>query len=186
MANSSKLIREEIVRYLGPERTEILDKFKPKDWEKFQKLNLDSGSSYFFKGSQKGLKKAEAYFLFLCGYKKPFYKTYFIHDYASILSTPANVELELDAIGVDNELIILYAHSEPLGFGSTEAWVFSTILGKIASRNRQGHPTIILSERDIPQFQGNQELTYIDLGGSIAVYNQDTSCPNDTSNNIYK
>ena len=168
MANSYKLTREEVSKYLGAERTKILDNFKSEDWNRFQKLKINPEKSYFFTGKKSDLKKLEAYFLFLCGYKKPFHKTYLIHEYADILSTPATVQ-DVDIVGVDRELIFLYVHSEPMGIGNTETWVFSTILNKIASRNRQGNPTVILSERSIPQFQNNSELTFIDLGGSIFV-----------------
>ena len=164
MANSSKLTREEISKYLGEERTKVLENFTEKDWNFYASLKINPEKSYFFEGSASKLKKAEAYFLFMCGYKKPFHKTYLINEYANILSAP--IGADVDAIGIDRELVILYAHSIEMGYGNTEAWVFTTVLNKIASRNRQNNPTLVLSERSILPFRNTDELEYVNLGNS--------------------
>ena len=167
MDQDAKLLRDEIAAYLGTDRTKILDNFKDDDWKKFQGLHVNPKCSYFVKGSPKRLKKFEAYFLFLCAYKKPLYNRYLIEEYKDILTAPmkANSE-ELDEIGSDRELIFLYMHNVEMGVGNTTGFVTVTILNKIANRNRQGNVTVVLSERDFPAFQNTAELKVIDLGGA--------------------
>lgn len=159
-------LREEIAAYLGTEKTKILDNFKPEDWKKFQELQLNTKKSYFVKGTSKRLKKFEAYFLFLCAYKKPLYKRYLIEEYKDILTAPVNNSDDLDEVGVDRELVFLYMHNVEMGVGNTTGWVTITILNKIANRNRHGNSTVVLSERDFPAFQSTEELEVIDLGGA--------------------
>lgn len=166
MSQDIRSLREEIAAYLGTEKTKILDNFKPEDWKKFQELQLSTKKSYFVKGTPKRLKKFEAYFLFLCAYKKPLYKRYLIEEYKDILTAPANNSDDLDDVGVDRELIFLYMHNVEMGVGNTTGWVTITILNKIANRNRHGNPTVVLSERDFPAFQSTEELEVIDLGGA--------------------
>lgn len=167
MEQDAKLLRDEISAYLGTDKTRILDDFSDEDWKKFQNLHINAERSYFVKGSPKRLKKFEAYFLFLCAYKKPLYNKYLVEDYKDILTAPmkANSE-EFDEIGADRELIFLYMHNVEMGVGNTTNFVTVTILNKIANRNRQGNVTVILSERDFPAFQNTSELNTIDLGGA--------------------
>ena len=167
MANSSKLTREEISAYIGTERTNILDGFSQSKWEKFQGYKISPKKSYYVRGNIKALKEFEAYFLFLCGFEKPFFKQYQIDNYASILSAP--IGSDVDDLGIDQELIIIHVHNAPIGIGNTEAWVFSTLLNKITSRNRTGNVTLILSERKIAAFKESGELINIDLGGAVLV-----------------
>ena len=167
MGNSSNL-REEISAYLGAERTEILDNFKKEDWDYFDHLKIDTKVSYFVKGSKEKLKKFEAYFLFLCAYNKPLYKNYLIADYAKIISSPADSEDE-DEVGIDRELVILYMHNVQMGVGNTVGWIITTVLNKVANRNRQRMTTLILSERDFVPFQDSEELKAINLGGATSV-----------------
>ena len=164
MSDSSSL-RKEISAYLGVERTKILDKFNKEDWDYFDHLKINTKESYFIKGSQEKLKKFEAYFLFLCAYSKPLYKNYLVADYANILSSPVDSEA-IDEVGIDRELVILYMHNVQMGVGNTVGWIVTTVLNKIANRNRQNMITLILSERDFVPFQDSQELKTINLGGA--------------------
>ena len=164
MANSAKLTRAEISAYLGKERTKILDDFKEKEWEQFGALELDPRKSYFVLGNKSNLPKFEAYFLFLCGFEKPLYRKYMIMEYAELLRPSTGQDDSLN-VGVDNELVILYSHNVDMGIGNTDLWVYKSVLSKIVSRNREGNPTIVLSERAVALFQNSGEMEVIDLGG---------------------
>lgn len=166
-------LRAEISAYLGKTRTLILDKLTKKEWETFEKLKINPRNSYFVKGDKEALKKFEAYFLFLCAYSKPLYKNYLFEDYARLISNLNNVSTstndDLDEIGIDRELVILYIHDVQMGVGNTTGWLTVTVLNKIANRNRQGNITLVLSERDFVAFQDSTELKCIDLGGATLV-----------------
>lgn len=169
-------LRAEISAYLGKTRTLILDILTEKEWETFKALKINPKRSYFVKGNKPILKKFEAYFLFLCAYNKPLYKNYLFEDYAKLISTSntvsnnnSNVNDDLDEVGIDRELVILYMHDVQMGLGNTTGWLTVTVLDKIANRNRQGSVTLVLSERDFVAFQDTSELKYIDLGGATIV-----------------
>ena len=163
MVDSADL-RKEISAYLGTKRTKILDKFTKEDWKFFKDIELDLNESYFVKGDKTKLLKFEAYYLFICAYRKPLYKNYMLTDYANILSS-SNSD-DYDDVGVDRELVILYMHDLPTGVGNSVGWLTVTILNKVANRNRQGNKTIILSERSFIPFQDSKEFKVIDLGGA--------------------
>lgn len=169
MVDNSDL-RAEISAYLGKVRTGILDMFSKQDWDLFEGLNINPKKSYFVKGSKAKLKKFEAYFLFLCAYNKPLHKSYLFEEYARILSAPVNSENnDLDEVGVDRELVILYLHDVQMGIGNTTGWITVTVLNKIANRNRQGNVTLVLSERDFIPLQNTTELEYVNLGGATSI-----------------
>ena len=170
MTDNSDL-KEEILVYLGKGRSKVLKTLTKDDWTNFSKLRINPKKSYFVKGSPEKLKKFEAYFLFLCAYRKPLFKKYLLEDYVQILSSPANGNSEdLNDISIDKELILLYMPNMALGFGNTDGWVTVTILKKVANRNRQGNTTLILSERNFFPFQNTPELISIDIGGSAYNY----------------
>ena len=178
MSKDSSL-REEISAYLGRKRTKVLDNLSQEDWEKLKNLEVSPTKSYFIKGSRSSLKKFEAYFLFLCAYNKPLYHKYLITEYAERLSKPATDALD-DLIGVDKELIILYMHNVQVGVGNSVNWLVTTVLNKVANRNREGNVTIILSERDFIPFQDSKELINIDLGGATRSVQVEDALKNDS------
>lgn len=166
MANSAELTRAEISAYLGEKRTEILDNFKEKEWEYYESFQLDPHQSYFALGDKDSLAKFEAYFLFLCGFEKPLYKKYMILEYSELLRADSNQDESLN-MGVDNELVILYSHNVDMGIGNTDLWVYKSVLNKVVCRNREGNPTLILSERAVSLLQNSGEMKVVNLGGGI-------------------
>ena len=67
-------------------------------------------------------------------------------------------------MNIDQDLIFLYIHEYSVSeLGRSEAWLTGTILNKVASRNRDGLVTLILSEVKIPSLAGSPELEVINL-----------------------
>ena len=85
----------------------------------------------------------------------------FITDYASELTTGTKDDYGLN---VDQDLIFLYIHKHSIStLGRSETWLTETVLNKVASRNRDGLITVILSEIRVPLLEDSAEIEVINL-----------------------
>ena len=89
----------------------------------------------------------------------------YIDEYASALMSNTKDEYGLN---IDQDLIFLYIHEYSVSeLGRSEAWLTGAILNKVASRNRDGLVTIILSEVKIPSLATSPELEVINLSDVV-------------------
>ena len=147
--------------YLGQSNWENLKKTTPSELELFQKTFIDLKKSYIVYGNQNLLNKFKAFYLTRCLKTRPLYMQCFVTDYANELSTSTKDEYGLN---VDQDLVFLYIHEHSISsLGRSETWLTETILNKVASRNRDGLVTIILSEIKVPSLAESSELETINL-----------------------
>ena len=147
--------------YLGQANWEYLKKTSEAELTLFQKQNVSLKDSYIIYGNKDLLNKFKAFYLTRCLKTRPLYMQCFIDDYAGSLMMNTKDEYGLN---VDQDLIFLYIHEYSVSdLGRSEAWLTQTILNKVASRNREGLITIILSEVKVPSLAASSELSVIDL-----------------------
>lgn len=150
--------------YLGMENWEFMKKTTPTELKMFQDTNVDIESSYFVKGNELILKKFKAFYLTRCLKKRPLYTQCSIYDYADGLSSADKDEFGLN---VSKDLLFLYMHCHMTDLGRSRQWLTSTVVNKVADRNRIGLVTVILSEVNVPEFEDCGELKVVDFGGVI-------------------
>ena len=89
----------------------------------------------------------------------------YIDEYATALTSSTKDEYGLN---IDQDLIFLYIHEYSVSkIGRSEAWLTEAILNKVASRNRDGLVTIILSEVKVQPLAESPELEVINLSGVV-------------------
>jgi hypothetical protein len=151
--------------YLGQANWEWMQKTSKSELDLFQKTPIDLKKSYIVYGSKDLLSKFKAFYLTRCLKTRPLYMQCFISDYANELMTSTKDDYGLN---VDQDLIFLYIHEHSISsLGRSETWLTETILNKVASRNRDGLITIILSEIKVPSLADSSELEVINLSGVL-------------------
>lgn len=149
--------------YLGQTNWEYLKKTSDGELALFQKAHIDLSQSYIVYGSKDLLNKFKAFYLTRCLKTRPLYMQCFVDEYAGSLMNNTKDEYGLN---VDQDLVFLYIHEYSVSeLGRSEAWLTGTILNKVASRNREGLVTIILSEVRVPSLAESSELKIINLSG---------------------
>ena len=156
-------LSKQIRLYLGKTNWDNLKKASPKEHAMFQKQLIDLEQSYIVYGGRNLLLKFKAFYLTRCIKEKPLYMQCYIDEYAIALSSSTKDDYGLN---IDQDLIFLYIHEYSVSdLGRSEAWLTETILNKVASRNRDGLRTIILSEVRVPSLACSAELKVIDFAG---------------------
>ena len=151
--------------YLGKNNWDYISKTTPKEHALFQQQNLDLTKSYIVYGNRELLLKFKSFYLTRCVKAKPLYMQCYVDEYASALTSSTKDEYGLN---IDQDLIFLYIHEYSVSkLGRSEAWLTETILNKVASRNRDGLVTIILSEVKVQPLTESPELEVINLSGVI-------------------
>lgn len=154
-------LHKQVRLYLGKENWNRISQTTEAEKELFQKQNIDLRESYIVYGSRDLLLKFKTFYLTRCIKSKPLYMQCYIDEYASALSSNTKDEYGLN---IDQDLIFLYIHEYSVSdLGRSEAWLTGAILNKVASRNRDGLVTIILSEVKIPSLASSPELRIINL-----------------------
>ena len=158
-------IPKQVRLYLGKANWEFISKTTPNEQALFQKQNLDMSKSYIVYGNRNLLLKFKTFYLTRCIKSKPLYMQCYVDEYASALTSSTKDEYGLN---IDQDLIFLYIHEYSVSkLGRSEAWLTETILNKVASRNRDGLITIILSEVKVQPLSESPELEVINLSGVI-------------------
>lgn len=147
--------------YLGQDSWNLLRKITPKELKMFQKVDINTDISYFVKGNQDILMKFKAFYLTRCVKKKSLYTQCSIYDYAEGFSTADNDEFGLS---VSKDLLFLYMHCHITDLGRSRQWLTSTVINKIADRNRIGLVTVLLSEISVSEFETCGEMKVVDFG----------------------
>ena len=156
-SNLSKQVR----LYLGKANWSYISKTTEAEKALFIKQPLDLTKSYIVYGNRDILLKFKTFYLTRCIKTKPLYMQCYIDEYASALMSTTKDEYGLN---IDQDLVFLYIHEYSVSdLGRSEAWLTGTILNKVASRNRDGLVTIILSEVKIPSLAESPELAIINL-----------------------
>lgn len=159
---------ESIELYMGEDNIKHLKSMTEKELTLFKSFKIDVTKSYLVKGSENLLWKFKAFFTAHCAYERLSYATFMLKEYASLLQNSSTDEAFLASS--ERELLFLYLHSGQSGVGNTEEWMCSTILDRVANRNRKGLITIILSERNIPLLEkAKSEFDVINLGGASVI-----------------
>ena len=154
-------LHKQIRLYLGKANWDYIAKTTEAEQALFQQQNLDLTKSYIVYGNRDLLLKFKTFYLTRCIKTKPLYMQCYIDEYASALNSNTKDEYGLN---IDQDLIFLYIHEYSVSeLGRSEAWLTGTILNKVASRNRDGLVTIILSEVKIPSLATSSELEVINL-----------------------
>jgi hypothetical protein len=158
-------IPKQVRLYLGKANWEFISKTTPNEQALFQKQNLDMSKSYIVYGNRDLLLKFKTFYLTRCIKSKPLYMQCYVDEYASALTSSTKDEYGLN---IDQDLIFLYIHEYSVSkLGRSEAWLTETILNKVASRNRDGLITIILSEVKVQPLSESSELEVINLSGVV-------------------
>jgi hypothetical protein len=158
-------IPKQVRLYLGKTNWEFISKTTPNEQALFQKQNLDMSKSYIVYGNRDLLLKFKTFYLTRCIKSKPLYMQCYVDEYASALTSSTKDEYGLN---IDQDLIFLYIHEYSVSkLGRSEAWLTETILNKVASRNRDGLITIILSEVKVQPLSESPELEVINLSGVV-------------------
>jgi hypothetical protein len=158
-------IPKQVRLYLGKANWEFISKTTPNEQALFQKQNLDMSKSYIVYGNRDLLLKFKTFYLTRCIKSKPLYMQCYVDEYASALTSSTKDEYGLN---IDQDLIFLYIHEYSVSkLGRSEAWLTETILNKVASRNRDGLITIILSEVKVQPLSESPELEVINLSGVV-------------------
>lgn len=186
-------INQEIDDYLG-ENKKVIQSFTKADYKLFKSLKVDTTKSYFVKGTQEKLKKFMAYFVLKGVLDRPSYSMVMLKEYVE--GTIDRSDELSSLLGTERQLLFLYLHGETSGLGNTDAWIATTSLDKIATRNRKNLVTVVLSERDFPILENSQELITVNLGGVVtaksveeaariaAQKNKSNGTENTNSNNV--
>ena len=160
MRDNSEL-HKQVRLYLGKSNWDYIAKTTESEKALFQGQNLDLTKSYIVYGSRDLLLKFKTFYLTRCIKTKPLYMQCFIDEYASALTYGTKDEYGLN---IDQDLVFLYIHEYSVSeVGRSEAWLTGAILNKVASRNREGLVTIILSEVQVPSLAKSPELEIINL-----------------------
>lgn len=157
-------INQEIDDYLG-ENKGVIQSFTKADYKLFKSLRVDVTKSYFVKGTQEKLKKFMAYFVLKGVLDRPSYSMVMLKEYVE--GTIDRSDELSSLLGTERQLLFLYLHGETSGLGNTDAWIATTSLDKIATRNRKNLVTVVLSERDFSILENSQELITVNLGGVV-------------------
>ena len=135
----------------------------------FESLGVNYKETYLVSCSDyKTLRKFTVFYLIL---KYARYQSYSMYDYASDL---CNNTSEL----FDKEVVILYNHKHDSNLGNTENWLLTTVLNKVAVRNRDKQRTLLLTERRLPTLENSGEFVCIELSkvsNKVLVTNTDIS-----------
>lgn len=149
--------------YLGTENWKYAKDTSESELSLFKKFSINLKNSYIVYGSKDLLHKFKAFYLTRCLKERPLYMQCFITDYANELMINTKDDYGLN---VDQDLIFLYIHEHSISsLGRSETWLTETVLNKVASRNRDGLVTIILSEIKVPSLEVPNELEVINLSG---------------------
>jgi hypothetical protein len=166
--------------YLGQTNWKNLKDTSKAELELFQKEPIDLTKSYIVYGNKDLLNKFKAFYLTRCLKTRPLYMQCYVTDYASELTSSTKDEYGLN---VDQDLIFLYIHKHSIStLGKSETWLTETILNKVASRNRDGLITIILSEIRVPLLEDTTEIEVINLSEVIVKENMKTILSRDFVN----
>ena len=164
MRDNSNL-HKQVRLYLGKTNWDYIAKTTEAEKALFQKQSLDLKKSYIVYGNRDLLLKFKTFYLTRCIKSKPLYMQCYIDEYASALMSNTKDEYGLN---IDQDLIFLYIHEYSVSeLGRSEAWLTGAILNKVASRNRDGLVTIILSEVKIPSLATSPELEVINLSDVV-------------------
>lgn len=147
--------------YLGQSNWEYMQNTSDGELQLFKKFPINLKQSYIVYGNKDLLNKFKAFYLTRCLKSRPLYTQCFITDYANELTSGTKDEYGLN---VDQDLVFLYIHKHSVStLGRSETWLTETILNKVASRNRDGLVTIILSEVKVPSMEDSSEIEVINL-----------------------
>lgn len=156
--------------YLGASNWEYLKKTSQEELALFKDKPIDVNKSYLVYGNQNLLNKFKAFYLTRCLKKRPIYEQYQMYDYANELCSTTRDEY---GINLDLDLLFLYRHNHPLTIGRSEGWLIETVLNKVASRNREGLVTVILSEVKMEDLNKCGEFEVINLSGVQVAQNKE-------------
>ena len=164
MRDNSNL-HKQVRLYLGKTNWDYIAKTTEAEKKLFQEQLIDLSKSYIVYGNRDLLLKFKTFYLTRCIKSKPLYMQCYIDEYANAVTSNTKDEYGLN---IDQDLIFLYIHEYSVSeLGRSEAWLTGAILNKVASRNRDGLVTIILSEVRIPSLATSSELEVINLSGVI-------------------
>lgn len=156
-------LSKQIMLYLGKVNWKYIAKTTEEEQNLFKKQKLDLTKSYVVYGNRDLLLKFKTFYLTRCIKSKPLYVQCYIDEYAAALTSATKDEYGLN---IDQDLVFLYIHEYSVSeLGRSEAWLTQTVLNKVASRNREGLVTIILSEVRVPSLSKSAELNVINLTG---------------------
>lgn len=123
-------------------------------WNYFKSLNIDYKKTYLvFCTDYERLRQFATFYLVL---KYARFQTVNMYDFASDLCDNREDLFE-------KEVMILFNHKHEINLGNTENWLLTTILNKVATRNREGYRTLLLTERRLPTMEKSGEFNCIDL-----------------------
>ena len=152
--------------YLGSSNWSWLQKTSKEELKLFKSFPINLATSYIVYGTPEMLSKFKAFYLTRCLKSRPLYMQCFIGDYANALMSSTKDEYGLN---IDQDLIFLYIHEHSISeIGKSEMWLSGTILNKVASRNREGLVTIILSEIRVASLEAPREFKIIRLNKVMA------------------
>lgn len=147
--------------YLGQSNWEYMQNTSDGELQLFKKFPINLKQSYIVYGNKDLLNKFKAFYLTRCLKSRPLYTQCFITDYANELTSGTKDDYGLN---VDQDLVFLYIHKHSVStLGRSETWLTETILNKVASRNRDGLVTLILSEVKVPSMEDSSEIEVINL-----------------------
>ena len=120
----------------------------------FKSLKVDYKSTYLvFCSDYNRLRQFATYYLIQ---KYARFQTVNMYEFASDLCDNSEDLFE-------KEVMLLFNHKHEINVGNTENWLLTTILNKVATRNREGYRTLVLTERRLPTFENSGEFNLLDL-----------------------
>ena len=160
MRDNSNL-HKQIRLYLGKTNWDYIAKTTEAEKKLFQEQSINLSESYIVYGNRNLLLKFKTFYLTRCIKSKPLYSQCYIDDYMNTLKADTKDDYELN---IDSDLLFLYIHEHSIPkYEKYEAWLTGAVLNKVASRNRDGLVTIILSEVKIPSLATSPELRVINF-----------------------
>ena len=155
MAETVKSKLEWYKNYLEGYFKDFTELMQDKDaWEYFKSLNIDYKKTYLvFCTDYERLRQFATFYLVL---KYARFQTVNMYEFASDLCDNSEDLFE-------KEVMLLFNHKHEINVGNTENWLLTTILNKVATRNREGYRTLVLTERRLPTFENSGEFNLLDL-----------------------
>ena len=151
--------------FVGDEGWDSMKETSKEELTLFKKQKIDLKSSYLVYGSPSLLEKFKIFYLTRCIKDRPYFKQYYMDEYASVLSSGTK---DTTDFLIDVDLLFLYKNNHSYSFGNSDAWLVETILNKVSNRNRDGLVTIILSEIALPDLEHSGEFITLNLAGITA------------------
>lgn len=153
--------------YLEGYYKDFLNLIKDKESvEYFKSLNIDYKKTYLIYCTNYLRLRQFATFYLILKYAR--FQTVNMYDFASDLCDNREDLFE-------KEVMILFNHKHEVNVGNTENWLLTTILNKVATRNREGYRTLLLTERKLKSLEDSGEFEVIELSHGKVTYSTNNS-----------